>query len=50
MEHAVKAAKADEFHIEKNYRYLTPEYILRENQMEKWLNVKLDPESSFEEE
>lgn len=48
MATAIDACHADDFHASKNYKYLTPEYVLRDNQIDKWLNVKADPTSAFE--
>lgn len=36
---AITAASRDEYHRETNYKYLTPEYILRSNKIEQWLQV-----------
>lgn len=36
---ALKNALADKFHIESNFYHLTPEYILREKTLEKYLNI-----------
>lgn len=35
---ALTAALSDKFHIENNFNYITPEYILREDTLEKYLN------------
>ena len=40
FEVALNSILADNFHKEKNYKYVTPEYLLRPAQLEKWLNVK----------
>lgn len=37
---AIRSAFADPFHAEKGFRYLTPEYITRSDQLQKWMNVK----------
>lgn len=37
---AIKNAMASEIHINNNYANLTPEYITREDQFNKWVNVK----------
>lgn len=40
MKAAVNTAAADEYHAKKtSYKYLTPEYILRPAQMEKWVTA-----------
>ena len=36
---AIKAALADNYHKESNYKYLTPEYITRADQLNKWVNI-----------
>lgn len=41
---AFKAISSDEFHKEKNYKYLTPEFITRADQLEKWCNVTPEKE------
>ena len=40
---AIKNAHKDEYHIETNFKYLTPEFILREEKMEKFLNAPNRP-------
>lgn len=37
---ALKTAMLDKYHIENNYMYLTPEFILREDKLERYLNLK----------
>ena len=38
---AIKNAYNDNYHIETNFKYLTPEYFLRSDEnIDKWLNVK----------
>lgn len=44
---AFEAISKDGFHSEKNYQYLTPEFLTRADQLEKWSNaepVKLEEE------
>jgi hypothetical protein len=36
---AMQNAKADEFHVENNFKYCTIEYFSRIEQMDKWMNV-----------
>ena len=36
---AMQNAKADEFHIENNFKYCTIEYFSRIEQMDKWMNI-----------
>lgn len=36
---AIKNAHLDSYHIETNFKYLTPEFILREDKLEKFLNA-----------
>jgi predicted transcriptional regulator len=36
---AMQNAKADEFHIENNFKYFTIEYFSRIEQMDKWMNI-----------
>lgn len=36
---AVTNAKKDNFHVENSYKYLTPDYILRSDILEKYLNM-----------
>lgn len=36
---AIENAHRDEYHIETNFKYLTPEFILREEKIEKFLNA-----------
>jgi hypothetical protein len=36
---ALKTAQKDKYHIENNFQYLTPEYILREDILERYLNA-----------
>lgn len=38
---ALKTAQSDKHHIENNFRYLTPEYILREEILERYLNATI---------
>lgn len=45
FEVAVCNAKVDKFHIENNYKYLTPEFFSRQDKLEQWVNAgphKLD--------
>jgi hypothetical protein len=38
---AIKNAYSDKYHIENNFKYLTPEYFFRNDEnIDKWLNVK----------
>lgn len=40
---AIDNAYADDFHAKNNFKYLTPEYFLRnDDNLDKWLNVKKD--------
>lgn len=41
FKNALLAIKQDKFHIENNYKYLTPEFLTRPAQLEKWSNFKL---------
>jgi len=36
---AMQNAKADEFHVENNFKYCTIEYFSRIEQMDKWMNI-----------
>lgn len=45
---ALKRAMQDEFHKENSYKYLTPEYILRAVQIEKYLNMPLEADQKDE--
>lgn len=47
METAIKNAFYDSFHVENNHKYMTPEYILRDSQLEKWKNMKTAKPSTF---
>jgi predicted transcriptional regulator len=39
---AMQNAKADEFHVENNFKYCTIEYFSRIEQMDKWMNIVKD--------
>jgi len=39
-------AKDDEFHKSSDYKYLTPEFILRQDKLDKWANVKQPTQTS----
>lgn len=39
---AMECAKADEFHIETNFKYCTVEYFSRVEQVDKWFNAVKD--------
>lgn len=39
---ALKNAMADQYHQESNFKYLTPEFILRSDKLEKFLNATTD--------
>lgn len=39
---ALKVAMTDEYHIKTNFKYVTPEYILRENILERYVNIETD--------
>ena len=43
---AINNAKKDPYHIETGFKYLTPEYITRPDQLEKWLNVSNSPQTN----
>ena len=49
IEKAMRSAKQDEFHKEKKFKYCTPEYFSRVEQVEKWFNatVEKEVESTF---
>lgn len=49
IEKAMRNAKQDEFHKEKKFKYCTPEYFSRVEQVEKWFNatVEKEAESTF---
>ena len=36
---AMQNAKADEFHVDNNFKYCTIEYFSRIEQMDKWMNI-----------
>ncbi|MEB0262879.1 hypothetical protein [Mucilaginibacter sp. 10I4] len=38
---ALKRAQKDKYHIESNFQYLTPEYILRQDVLERFLNASV---------
>lgn len=38
---AIKNAHKDSYHIETNFKHLTPEFILREDKLEKFLNANI---------
>lgn len=42
LERAMKAAKADDFHKNSNYKYCTLEYFSRVDQVDKWLNASVE--------
>jgi hypothetical protein len=44
--HAINMAFKSKHHIENNFMYLTPEYILRENILERYINVTGEPSSN----
>lgn len=39
VQSAMRNARADEFHIENNFKYCTIEYFSRIEQIDKWMNV-----------
>ena len=39
VQSAMRNAKADEFHMENNFKYCTLEYFSRIEQIDKWMNV-----------
>ena len=41
---AFDTIKSDPYHIESNYRFLTPEFITREVKLDKWVNVEKEEE------
>lgn len=43
---ALKNAIEDPYHVENNFKYLTPEFILREDKIEYFLNLTLVPEKN----
>jgi hypothetical protein len=43
---AMENAKADEFHLENNYKYCTIEYFSRMEQIDKWTNVSTEEKKS----
>ncbi len=43
IKEAISNAYQDEYHIKNNFKYLTPEYFLRnDDNIDKWLNVKTE--------
>lgn len=42
IEKAMRNAKEDEFHKEKQYKFCTPEYFSRIEQIEKWFNASVE--------
>jgi len=44
---AMQNAKADEFHVESNFKYCTIEYFSRIEQMDKWINVTKQQKADF---
>ena len=41
---ALQVAMSDEYHIKTNFKYVTPEYILRENILERYVNIETEEE------
>ncbi len=39
---ALLAMREDSFHKENNYKYITPEFLTRQAQLEKWSNFKVE--------
>jgi len=44
---AMQNAKADEFHVDNNFKYCTIEYFSRIEQMDKWINVTKQQKADF---
>lgn len=42
FKHALKAISRNDYHKEKNFQYLTPEFITRASSLEKWANVEVE--------
>jgi uncharacterized phage protein (TIGR02220 family) len=42
FKNALSAIRADKFHKENNYKYITPEFLTRSAQLEKWSNFKVE--------
>jgi len=47
VQSAMHNAKADEFHVESNFKYCTIEYFSRIEQMDKWINVTKQQKADF---
>jgi uncharacterized phage protein (TIGR02220 family) len=42
FKHAFTAISKDQYHNEKGYKYLTPEFITRANKLEMWSNASIE--------